>query len=106
MPQGLTLTLGGAPDTWHSVTGLPGWFHPSIPVPVGDDGQIPLDIAKKASKDPGCPVKLGEHSVKALDAGARGSGEQRAQTLRAVRIDRQVIPPDQLTAAVDAVKEK
>lgn len=34
------LCHGGAPSSWHQVNGLPGLFHPEIPVPVGGDGDL------------------------------------------------------------------
>lgn len=104
MPQGLTLTLGGAPHSWHSVVGLIGWFHPDIPVPVDEPGCVPLDVAKKASKDPGCPVKLGEHSAKSLKEGWEALEDLRRVTLVAAR--NPAVPPDQLAANVAAAKKE
>lgn len=46
---GLCLTLGGAPNTPHTVPGLPGYFRPDIPTPVGGDGQMSLEDAKAAA---------------------------------------------------------
>ena len=106
MPQGLTLNLGGAPNTWHSVVGLMGWFHPTIPVPVGEPGCVPADIAKKASRDTGCPVVLGEHKATDLQEGFEGLQEEYRANLVAARQQKDVAPVDQLSAAVDAAKEK
>lgn len=36
----LRLCHGGAPASWHQVTGLPGLFHPDIPAPVGGEGDL------------------------------------------------------------------
>lgn len=47
---GLRLTLGGAPNTPHLVPGLPGYFRPDIPNPVGGDGQISVEDAKAAAE--------------------------------------------------------
>jgi hypothetical protein len=38
------LVLGGAPETWHAVVGLPGHFHPTIAVPHGHAGLITSEI--------------------------------------------------------------
>jgi hypothetical protein len=38
------LVLGGAPETWHAVVGLPGHFHPTIAVPLGHAGLITSEI--------------------------------------------------------------
>ena len=53
-------TLGNAPSTWHVVVGLPGYFHPDIPSPVGGPLEATVEEAKAASKDKGCPVSLVE----------------------------------------------
>lgn len=57
---GLVLDLDGAPSTPHNVPGFQGYFRPDIPTPVGEEGQIPLNDAKKASGDEGVPLKLVE----------------------------------------------
>lgn len=31
-------TAGNPPDTWHTVSGLPGHFHPAIPTPLDQPG--------------------------------------------------------------------
>lgn len=54
----LILTLGGAPASPHTVTGLPGLFRPDRPVPVGGPGEATLAQAKAASADPGVPVTI------------------------------------------------
>jgi hypothetical protein len=54
----LRLTLGGAPNTWHTVDGLPGHFHPQIPAPVGGPGECPLEAAQLYADMPGAPVEL------------------------------------------------
>jgi hypothetical protein len=38
------LVLGGAPESWHAVVGLPGHFHPTIPVPLDQPGIVPSAI--------------------------------------------------------------
>lgn len=47
---GLRLTLGGAPNTPHVVPGLPGYYRPDIPTPVGGDGELSLEAAREADK--------------------------------------------------------
>jgi hypothetical protein len=54
----LLLTLGGAPSTWHALQGLPGFYHPDIPSPVGGPGEAPLEAAQELARAPGAPVKL------------------------------------------------
>jgi hypothetical protein len=34
------LALAGAPECWHAVVGLPGHFHPTIPVPLDQHGLV------------------------------------------------------------------
>jgi hypothetical protein len=54
----LLLTLGNAPNTWHTVEGLPGHFHPVIPAPVGGPGECPLEVATEHANADGSPVCL------------------------------------------------
>ena len=65
-PQGLVLTLGGAPPTPHTVEGLPGLYSPDRPTPVGGIGEPTLTQAKAADKAPGVPVRLVAISPKDL----------------------------------------
>lgn len=55
---GLRLDLPGAPSTAHTVPGLPGYFYPDAPTPVGEVGELPLDAARELDKDEGCPLEL------------------------------------------------
>ena len=63
---GLRLTLGGAPNTPHLVPGLPGYFRPDVPTPVGGDGELTLEAAREVSKS-NSPVELVELKPKEAD---------------------------------------
>jgi hypothetical protein len=47
---GLRLTLGGAPNTPHTVVGIPGVYRPDIPTPVGGEGELSLERAKEIAE--------------------------------------------------------
>lgn len=34
------LVQGGAPETWHTVNGLPGHYHPTLPTPLDQPGLV------------------------------------------------------------------
>lgn len=53
----LKLTLGGAPQTWH-IIGAESYVHPTIPSPVGGEGEVTLERAQELDKDPGADVEL------------------------------------------------
>ena len=57
---GLRLTLPGAPNTPHMIAGLNGYYWPTMATPVGEAGELPLEIARKAAKDPGVYLELVE----------------------------------------------
>lgn len=58
-PKGLRLTLPGAPDTPHVVSGVPGLYRPSRPTPVGGDTDpLTLEAAEALDADPDVPLKL------------------------------------------------
>lgn len=46
--QGLLFVYPGAPNTPHVIEGLPGYYSPAVPHPVGDD--LSLEAAKAAVK--------------------------------------------------------
>lgn len=94
----LLLSLGGAPNTWHTVTGV-GLLHPLKPVLVGD-----IEQAKSWHDDPGCPVELVTASKAQLEASERELQEMRGQLLRAIRTERDIAPLEQVEAAMDAVR--
>lgn len=65
----LVLNLGHAPNTWHMVTGFPGYYHPSKPVPAtGGVWEVDKERAEQAHKDDGCPLGLVEVTEKEADA--------------------------------------
>lgn len=64
---GLRLTLGGAPNTFHTIPGLPGHYHPSIPQPVGGEGELGLSFARKLDK--------GSEEVELVELSEREAGE-------------------------------
>ena len=86
--KALRLTLGGAPDTWHTVVGLPGHYHPSIPAPVGGPGETPVDVAEQVATDPGCPVELVDITA---EQAAQARDELAALRVGAVRAVREAI---------------
>lgn len=58
-PQGLRLTLPGAPDTPHVVPGVAGLYRPSTPTPVGGDTDpVTIERAQELHADPGVPLEL------------------------------------------------
>lgn len=51
--HGLQLTgENGEPGTAHAVPPLPGYYFTNVPTPVGGEGQLSLEAAKNALKDP------------------------------------------------------
>ena len=84
---GLLLTLGGAPNTPHTVQGLPGYYRPDIPTPVGGDGELSLEAAREAAKN-NDDLKLVELSGKRL-----ADAEELAEaTMKAARKHRTALP--------------
>lgn len=55
---GLRLTLGGAPNELHTVTGLSGLYRPDRPTPVGGPGEPTVEQARKAAKGPDAVVEV------------------------------------------------
>jgi hypothetical protein len=66
--QGLRLNLPGAPNTPHTVPGVPGYYYPDAPTPVGDTGELSLEAAKDLHKDKGCPLELVDIRAAEVDA--------------------------------------
>jgi hypothetical protein len=58
--QGLLLTIGGAPNTAHVLEGLPGFYFPAVPHPVGDGCDLSLEDARTAAKERPTALKLVE----------------------------------------------
>lgn len=105
MPKGLRLTLGNAPATWHTVDGLPGYFHPDIAVPIGEIGAVDATNAKKHDKDEGCPVGLVSVTEKDLQRAREALSELQVQVKAALRSQRDVAPVDQVAAEVAAISD-
>ncbi|MBA3689784.1 MAG: hypothetical protein H0W82_00025 [Actinobacteria bacterium] len=83
--QGLRLNLGGAPAEAHHVVGLHGWFWPDEVTPVGGEGEITLEQAKKAAKDKGTPVELVDMTEAEADKRRKEIEQFRAFARRALR---------------------
>ena len=66
--QGLRLSLPGAPNTPHTVPGVPGYFYPDAPTPVGLAGEIELPAAKELAGDEGVPLELIEIKASEVEA--------------------------------------
>lgn len=56
---GLRLTMPGAPCTPHNLPGLPGFYWPDRPTPVGQPGDpVTLEQAEQWAADPALPLEL------------------------------------------------
>lgn len=79
------LTLGHAPNTWHVVEGLPGFYHPLYPTPIGGPMELTDEQAQASHKDEGCPLEVftisDSEAAKAREEQARLRGE----SIRAAR---------------------
>lgn len=84
---GLLLTLGGAPNTPHTVEGLPGYYRPDIPTPVGGDGELSLEAAREAAKN-NDDLKIVELSGKRLE----DAEQLAADTMKEARRHRTALP--------------
>lgn len=78
---GLVLTLGNAPTTPHRVEGVPGFFYPDVPTPVGAENEIPLDEARRIGKS---SIDLELVEIPASEV--KAAEDKRAETLEAVRL--------------------
>lgn len=57
--HGLRLTLPGAPANAHTIPGVPGFYRPDRPTPVGGPGDpLDLDTARQVAADPGVWLEL------------------------------------------------
>lgn len=111
--QGLRLTLPGAPDTPHTVPGVPGLFHPSQPTPVGGVGELTIEAAKELAADEGCPLELvdipeaevpaAEEQAEKAKADSR-KGQRAAQALGARGAEASQVGDER--AATSGVKEE
>lgn len=61
-------SLEGAPNTPHTIAGVPGFFRYDPPTPVGEGCPVSLERARELDKDKGCPLELVELSEKDLTA--------------------------------------
>jgi len=56
---GLRLTLPGAPCTPHAIPGLPGFYWPDRPTPIGGPGDpLTTEQAEQYAADPSVPLEL------------------------------------------------
>lgn len=84
-PKGLRLTLPGAPGTPHVVPGVPGFYRPDQPTPVGSDGD-PVDEqrARELHDDPAIPLELVDMTAKDADAARRALATHLAESRQAL----------------------
>lgn len=106
-PQGLLLILGGAPTTPHVLEGLPGYYCPDVPHPVGDDCDLSLQEGKTAVKERPDVLKLVDiadlKDAQEVHAAAIAAGRNER---RAARKDgRAADDPSRTKDEHDAVKE-
>lgn len=102
---GLRLTLPGAPCTPHNLPGVPGFYWPDRPTPVGGDGDpVTLEHAQQLAADPAVNLELvdvadaaaARAEYRTFTDAARGVLRQVAATAEG---DEQQIAADQLAAA-------
>jgi len=107
--KGLILTLGGAPNTPHFFpqSGLPGFYRPDAPTPVGADGEVELDHAKEAHDGP-LPVKLVDIPASEVAPAEKRAKRDHAEAVRGIaRAAREAHAPqeqDHIEAAQVATK--
>jgi hypothetical protein len=80
----LLLTQGGAPTEWHVIHGV-GYVHPTIPSPVGGDGEPSIGRARELAAADGCAVKLVEVTVSEAQEGRAARAKVRGEGLAAAR---------------------
>lgn len=84
--KGLRLTLPGAPSAPHTVRGIPGWYAPHVPTPVGGPGDLSLEVAKKIAADPTVDLELVDIPAKEVE-GVRSFWAEHRREARAGLID-------------------
>jgi len=108
--QGLRLTLPGAPNTPHTVPGVPGLFHPSEPTPVGGVGELPTEAAQELHADEGCPLELVDIPEAEVPAAEEKAAEAKAESRRGQRAAQALgtrgAEASQVSDERDAVKEE
>lgn len=77
----LILDLPGAPNTPHTIPGVPGLYRPDRATPVGAPGEVTEDQAKDLAADEGTHLKLVRVSADEVD----DLREQAQNDLRAAR---------------------
>lgn len=83
---GLILTLGGAPDSPHSIHGVVGLYRPDVPTPVGGINQMPLKQAAALADDKKYPLELVEVAdVEEAEATIKKDHAEAQKAHRAVR---------------------
>ncbi len=86
--QGLLLTIGGAPNTPHVLEGLPGYYFPAVPHPVGDGCDLSVEDAQAAAKSRPSALKLVEikpgdlESARQIHADALAAGRNELPVAR------------------------
>src|SRR5256885_15622340 len=71
------LTLGGAPASPHVIVGLPGYYMPNEPTPVGGDGELSVEEAHEAAAEPGMHLEVVDVAASEIEA-----ARARQKTLR------------------------
>lgn len=99
----LKLSLGGAPSTWHSVDGLPGFYHPDHPTPVGGPGEAPLELAREYSANDGAPVELVEITERQAETARELVADATRAATNSLRDQRQHASPQHVEAETTAI---
>jgi hypothetical protein len=88
--HGLRLTLPGAPETYHTVQGVLGYFHPVKATPVGGPGELSLEVARTLDQTEGLYLSLvpmtddeADASNAALTAHRKAAGRYIAEAVKA-----------------------
>lgn len=55
---GLRLTMPGAANAPHTIRGVRGEYRPDVPTPVGGQGEMTIEYARKLDKEPKVPLEL------------------------------------------------
>lgn len=80
----LKLKLGGAPLEWH-IIGSDAYVHPTIPSPVGGDGECSIERAQELDKQKNAPVELVYVTEKQADDGREARAAARDAGVTAAR---------------------
>jgi hypothetical protein len=78
---GLRLALPGAPNTPHTVPGVPGFYSPNAATPVGEEGELSFETAREVAKEEANYLELVTLTPKEAEAAV----ELAAETLEAAR---------------------